>query len=140
MPEAVDEIVGFEEPGDELDRLAYEVIGAALAVHKDLGAGHLESVYEEALCVELEYRGIPFERQKTYEVFYRGRKVGGGRFDLLVGGTLIVETKAVEDLAPVHTAQIIGYPKANRCRLGLLFNFNVSLLKNGVRRVAYTKQ
>jgi len=140
MAETVDEIVQFEEPGDELDQLAYEVIGAALAVHKALGPGHAESVYVNALRVELEARRIPFEHEKSYQVYYRGTPVGAGRLDLLVAGKLIVEVKAAEELHSLFTSQVIAYLKANNLRLGLLINFNCVLLKNGVRRIAYSQK
>jgi GxxExxY protein len=136
----IDEILGFEEPGDELDRLAYATIGAALEVHKALGPGHPEAVYEEALCIELEMRGLQFARQEPYDITYRGRNVGRGRLDLVVGGALIVEVKAVESVAAVHTAQVISYLKATGRRLGILLNFNVRRLKDGgVRRIASTR-
>jgi len=95
----------------------------------------LESIYEEALAVELGLRGIPFERQKTIAVDYKGHAVGEGRLDLLVGGCLIVELKAVEAIAPIRVAQVISYLKATGLPLGLLINFNVPLLKNGIQRV-----
>ena len=134
----VDEIIGFEEPETELDRDAFEVIGAAIAVHKVLGPGHAESVYENALAVELELRGIGFERQKPYDVTYRGRVVGTGRIDLLVRRRLVIEIKAVVEFAPIHTSQTISYLKANGFKLGILINFNVPRLKDGgVKRVAY---
>lgn len=136
----VDEIVGFEEPEDDVNRDAYEVIGAAIAVHKALGPGHSDSVYENSLAIELEHRGVPFERQKQYEVFYRGKLVGTGRMDFVIRGHLIIEIKAVAELAPIHTAQTIGYLKANSMRLAVLINFNVNRLKDGgVKRVAYGK-
>ncbi|HXG66799.1 MAG TPA: GxxExxY protein, partial [Blastocatellia bacterium] len=101
-----------QEPGEELDRLAHEVIGAAIEVHRLLGPGFLEAVYEESLCVELKLRGIPFTRQQIFNVSYKGQGVGQSRLDLLIGSGLIVELKAVEALAPIHTAQVISYLKA----------------------------
>ena len=123
------------EPGDEVDRLANRVIGAAIEVHRMLGPGFLESVYEEALCVELGLRGIPFARQAAIGVSFKGQTVGEGRVDLLVAGKLIVELKAVESLSAVHSAQLLSYLKAAGCKLGLLINFNVLLLRNGIKRV-----
>ncbi|HOW71141.1 MAG TPA: GxxExxY protein [Phycisphaerae bacterium] len=123
------------EPQEELDRLAYEVIGAAIEVHRELGPGYLESVFENALCVELEIRGIPFQRQFAFAVNYKGHPVGEGRLDLLVNDLLVVELKAVDDLLPVHTAQVISYLKATKKHLGLLVNFNVPVLKEGVHRI-----
>jgi GxxExxY protein len=123
------------EPSKRLDKLARAVIGAALEVHRHLGPGYLESVYEEALAVELGLRGVPFVRQKPFGVSYKGREIGEGRLDLLVGDELLVELKAVEALAPIHKAQVISYLKATQRHLGLLINFNVSILKNGIQRV-----
>ncbi|MDH7578537.1 MAG: GxxExxY protein [Bacillota bacterium] len=122
-------------PDKEVDRLAHEVIGAAIEVHRHLGPGYLESVYEEALAVELNLRGIPFVRQKTIAVNYKGHPVGEGRLDFLVGESLVVELKAVDALAPIHKAQLLSYLKTTGFRLGLLINFNVSVLKEGIQRV-----
>jgi GxxExxY protein len=94
----------IKEPSPKLDGLAKSVIDAAIEVHRQLGPGFLESVYEEALAVELTVREIPFERQKSIAVSYKGRVVGDGRIDLLVAGELLVELKAVEALAPIHKA------------------------------------
>ena len=124
-----------EEPSEELDRLAYAVIGAAIEVHRLLGAGFLESVYEGALCVELQQRGIPFVRQAVVAVTYKGQRVGEGRIDLLVGNALIVELKAVENLTSIHSAQVISYLKMTNQKLGLLINFNVPILKEGIKRI-----
>ncbi len=120
----------------EIDRLAYEVIGAAIEVHRVLGPGFLESVYESALAVELSARQVPFERQAALAVQYKGISVGHARVDLIVAGKIIVELKAIEQLAPIHTAQAISYLKASGLRLALLINFNVAALRNGVKRVA----
>ena len=123
------------EPDAELDRLAREVIGAAIEVHRVLGPGFLESVYEEALGVELTLRQIPFERQAPLAVDYKDHPVGEGRVDLLVGGALVVELKAVAALAPTHMAQVISYLRAKGTALGLLINSNVARLKDGIKRV-----
>jgi GxxExxY protein len=123
------------EPPEEVDRLAHAVIGAAIEVHRRLGPGFLESVYEEALCVELRLRGIPFERQVKIGVTYKGEVVGEARLDLLVGGCLVVELKAVDGVTGIHTAQLLSYLKTTQHRLGLLINFNVLLLKHGIHRV-----
>ncbi len=100
-----------------------------------LGPGYLESVYEQALAIELELRNIPFERQKPIRVNYKGREVGEGRLDLLVGSSLIVELKAVDSLAPIHTAQVMSYLKTTHYPIGLLINFNVPVLKTGIKRI-----
>ncbi len=123
------------EPNKRLDRLARTVIGAAIEVHRHLGPGYLECVYEEALAVELDLRHIPYERQKAFAVDYKGRTIGEGRLDFLVGDELLVELKAVEALAPIHKAQVISYLKATQHQLGLLINFNVPVLRNGIQRV-----
>ena len=130
----------FIEPGGKVDELAHAVIGAAIAVHRHLGSGFLEGIYEAALCLELSDAGIPFERQKEIGVVYKGRTIGKHRLDLLVGGSLIVELKTVEALADLHKAQAISYLKATGLSLGLLINFNVPILKNGIQRVVYTEQ
>lgn len=126
------------EPTDRQNQLSREVIGAAIEVHRQLGPGFLEAVYEEALCVELGLRSIPCERQKTCELNYKGKPVGLARLDLLVGGELIVELKAVEKLLPLHEAQIISYLKMTNLPLGLLINFNVPVLKDGIKRIVWS--
>jgi GxxExxY protein len=124
------------EPGEHIDALANAVIGAAIEVHRVLGPGYLESVYEQALAIELDRRGIPFERQKTTAVCYKGHAIGEGRLDFLIGGRVVVELKATDGIAPIHVAQVLSYLKALRLPLGLLINFNVRLLKNGgIKRV-----
>jgi GxxExxY protein len=123
------------EPDEELDRLAHEVIGAALEVHRILGPGFLESVYEEALCVELNLRTISCQRQLPIPVVYKGVAIGQGRLDLLVQGKLIVEIKTVETLAPIHRALAISYLKATGHSLALLINFNTAVLKDGIKRI-----
>ena len=123
------------EPGHDLDELARQLIGAAIEVHRVLGPGFLESVYEEALCVELKLRRIPFTRQVSFGVQYKDARVGEGRLDILVADRLVVELKAVDQLAPIHLAQTISYLKTTGCKLGLLINFNVTVLRQGIKRV-----
>lgn len=123
------------EPSEEVDRLAYAVIGAAIEVHRVLGAGFLESVYQEALCLELHLQRIPFIPQAPVAVNYKGASVGEGKLDFLVGNSLIVELKAVENLAPIHNAQVMSYLKMTGHQLGLLINFNVPILKQGIKRI-----
>lgn len=123
------------EPGERIDTLARTVIGAAIEVHRTLGPGFLESVYEEALGIELGLRHIAYTRQTPIALCYKGHPVGESRLDLFVEDTLVVELKAVESLAPIHTAQVISYLKATGCPLGLLINFNVPILKRGIKRV-----
>jgi GxxExxY protein len=126
------------EPSETTDRLAYRVIGAAIEVHRILGPGFLEVVYEEALCVELSLRDIPFARQVPIGVDYKGNRVGQSRMDLLVDDHLVVELKAVECIAPIHVAQLLSCLKAAKLKLGLLITFNVPVLRAGVRRVIST--
>lgn len=128
----------MREPDRQLDDLARVVVDAAIEVHRELGPGFVESVYEEALAVELRMRAIGFERQRSVSVSYKGHPVGEGRVDLLVGRALIVELKAVEKLLPVHKAQVISYLKASGSTLALLINFNERLLKDGIQRVVLT--
>jgi GxxExxY protein len=129
----------FREPSDEVNRLSNLVIGAAMTVHQALGPGFLENIYEEAMVVELEARGISFQRQLIMPVYHRDRCIGESRLDLLVGGLLVVELKAVEELRSVHRAQVLSYLRAGAFELGLLINFNVALLQQGLRRVVWTR-
>jgi GxxExxY protein len=123
------------EPAPQLDALAQQVVSAAIEVHRHLGPGYLESVYEEALAIELKAREVAYVRQPPISVEYKGHAIGEGRADFLVGGELLVELKAVDQLAPIHKAQVISYLKAMQLRLGLLINFNVAVLRDGVQRV-----
>ena len=123
------------EPTKEVDALANALIGAAIEVHRILGPGLLESVYEEAMCVELQLRGIPFVRQSPIALDYKGHPVGKGQLDLLISSNVIVELKAVDSLADVHMAQVLSYLRITGLALALLINFNVALLKDGIKRV-----
>ncbi len=129
------EAAAIVEPSSALNRLSDAVIGAAIEVHRHLGPGYLEAVYDAALAIELRLRDIPFERQVAVPVLYKGYDLGEGRLDLLVGKELLVELKAVENLAPIHRAQVLSYLKATGLHLGLLINFNVPVLKSGIRRI-----
>lgn len=126
------------EPGENLDNAARSVIGAAIEVHRHLGPGYLESIYEEALSIELASQNIPFERQLAIPVRYKNQVVGQGRLDFLINHILVVELKAVDALTPIHKAQVISYLKATGAQLGLLVNFNVASLKQGIQRVVLT--
>jgi len=123
------------EPPPEVDLLARNVIGAAIEVHRHLGPGFIESVYEQALAVELRLRGIPHQQQVPVVVDYKGYVVGRGRVDLLADDRLVVEVKAIAALNPVHTAQVVSYLKALGQPLGLLLNFHAIPLRNGIKRV-----
>lgn len=119
-----------------VDRVARAVVDAALTVHRTLGPGLLESVYEHCLAHELQTRGLRIERQRPLPVVYGELRLEAGyQTDLIVEGVVIVEVKAVEALAPVHTAQLLTYLKLSGLRLGLLINFDVTLLKQGLKRV-----
>ena len=122
---------------DRLDVLTEQIIGAAIAVHRELGPGLLESSYEACLTFELVERGLTFERQKGLPLVYRGRALDCGyRIDLLVEGEVVVEVKAVERLEPIHTAQVLSYLRLSGRKVGLLINFNVKWLAgDGLRRV-----
>jgi GxxExxY protein len=118
-----------------VNQLTGAIIGAAIEVHRALGPGLLESAYEECLCKELALRRIPFERQRSLPVQYKGVHLDCGyRLDLLVADTVVVEIKAVENLLPIHEAQLLTYLKLGGWKVGLLINFNVPILKQGVRR------
>ncbi len=117
------------------DDLTGKIIGAAIAVHRQLGPGLLESVYEECLAYELSQRAIPFERQKGIAVMYGEIQIDCGfRADLIVDQRVLIELKAVEQIAPVHRAQVLTYMKLAGIQTGLLINFNVELLKKGNER------
>ena len=121
----------------DINRLTGEVIGAAIEVHKSLGPGLLESAYEECLCREMDLRNIMFERQKALPVEYKGVRLDCGyRLDVVVGDNLIVELKAVESLLPIHKAQLLTYLKLTGIKNGLIINFNVSALKDGIQRIS----
>ncbi len=115
--------------------LTEKIIGAAMEVHRALGPGLLESAYEACLVYELTQRGLKVEQQKPMPLVYKSVRLDCGyRLDLLVENTIIIEIKAVEELHPIHGAQLISYLKLSGCRVGLLINFNVRLLKDGIRR------
>jgi GxxExxY protein len=118
-----------------LNQITGAVIGAAMEVHRRLGPGLLESAYQECLCREFCVRQIPFEREKPLPVEYKGTRLECGyRLDMLVAGAVVVEVKSVETLAPVHEAQLLTYLRLGGWKVGLLINFNVPILKQGIRR------
>ena len=118
-----------------LNRLTEQVIGAAIEVHRELGAGFLESTYERALSIELNLRGIKHRVQVPCSLKYKGQDIGEGKLDLLIEGVLIVELKSVKELVDAHTTQALAYLKATGLSLALIINFHSPLLKDGVRRV-----
>jgi len=123
------------EPDAKIDRIASEVVDAAIEVHRVLGPGFLEGVYEQALAIELSFRHLAFARQVPVAVRYKEQLVGEARLDFLVAGRLIVELKAIEAISAIHFAQAISYLKATGLPLALVINFNVPVLLRGVRRV-----
>jgi GxxExxY protein len=117
------------------NQITHEIIGAAIEVHKHLGPGLLESAYEECLAHELQLRMLRVERQKPVPVVYKETKLECGyRLDLLVEGKIVVELKSIEGLGPIHEAIMMTYLRMSGHKLGLLINFNVNVLKDGVRR------
>ncbi len=129
----------FRDTPPHVNEVARRVIEAAVEVHRHLGPGYVESVYESALAVELGLRGLPFVRQAAFSVDYKGHPVGEGRMDLLVDQALIVELKAVDRFTDVHVSQALSYLKATGHALALLINFNVPVLMRGVKRVALNR-
>ncbi len=120
---------------EELNQITEAIIGAAMDVHRELGPGLLESAYEACLAYELIRRRFKVERQKELPVKYRNVTLDCGyRIDLLVEGQVVVEVKAVEQWNPVHQAQVLSYLKLSGCRVGLIINFNVRMLKTGIKR------
>lgn len=124
------------EPSEQHDRVAYQIVDSAFAVHHALGPGLLETVYEQCLSCELGARGVAVRRQIAVPVVYRHVRLDlGFRLDLLVGSLVVVELKAIERLLPVHEAQLLTYLKLSGYRLGILINFNVARIKDGLRRI-----
>jgi GxxExxY protein len=116
----------------KINKLTSQIIGAAIDVHRYLGPGLLESTYETCLAYELEERGFKVTQQKPFPVVYKEIQLDHGyRLDLLINDAVIVEIKAVESILPVHKAQLLSYLKFSGCKIGLLLNFNVTILKNG---------
>jgi GxxExxY protein len=130
-----DEDPPVSEPDPELDELVRRFIGVCIEVHKHTGAGLDEATYEGALAIELELQRIPFSRQAIVEIGYKGRKIGERRLDFIIAGRLVVEIKAVEQLTPLHSAQLLTYLRATNKKLGVLANFNVPLMGDGLKRI-----
>jgi GxxExxY protein len=119
----------------EINKMTQRIIGCAIEVHKHLGPGLLESAYEECLTFELEKEGFTVRRQQPTPVIYKDVKLDCGyRIDILVEDSVVLEIKVVDEFNPVHTAQILTYLKFSNKKYGLLLNFNVAALKNGIRR------
>ncbi len=127
---------GDAEP-QRFNAITEQVIGACIEIHRELGPGLLETAYEECLCHELSLRGLPFERQRPLPVRYKGVCLDCGyRLDLVIASKVVVELKAVEQLLPIHEAQLLTYLKLTGLTLGLLINFNVPVLKQGIKHIA----
>jgi len=121
---------------DQINQVTEKIIGAAINVHRALGPGLLESAYEACLAFELVEGGLKVEQQKPIPVIYKTVRLDCGyRLDLLVNNIVIVEIKSVDHLMPIHEAQLLSYLKLSGCRVGLLINFNVKMLKEGIRRL-----
>ena len=129
----------FQDPPPHVNDLARRTLEAAVEVHRHLGPGYAESVYENAFAIELGLRGIPFMKQTGFRVDYKGHEVGEGRMDLLIDRALIVELKAVDRFTEVHVSQVLAYLKATGHALALLINFNVPVLMRGVKRVVLNR-
>jgi len=118
------------------DDLTSRIIGAAIEVHRILGPGLLESIYEEALCHEFELQGIPFKRQMTVDIQYKDVVLRGQRIDLLVFEEIIVEIKSLRDIPEIATAQVLSYLKATGLKRALLINFGAQRLADGIKRIS----
>jgi GxxExxY protein len=122
----------------DLNQITERIIGAAIEVHRALGPGLLESAYQACLAFELAQRGLHVEQQKPLPVVYRDVRLDCGyRLDLVVEDQVIIEIKAVDKLAPIHEAQLLSYLRLSGCQVGLLINFNVDILKHGIRRMVH---
>jgi len=122
-----------------LNKLTEQIIGAAIEVHQHLGPGLLESAYETCMAYELQQLGLAVERQKNLPLIYKDIHLNQGyRIDMLVEHKVVVELKMVEKLTEVHEAQVLSYLRFSGCKIGLLFNFNVKLLKHGIKRLILT--
>jgi GxxExxY protein len=129
----------FRETPPDVNDVARRVLDAAVEVHRHLGPGYAESVYENALTIELGLRGMRFERQACFRGDYKGHVVGEGRMDLLIERILIVELKAIDRFTEVHLSQALAYLKATGHSLALLINFNVPVLMRGVKRIVLNR-
>lgn len=118
----------------DANQITAKIIGCAIAVHKELGAGLLENIHHKALCIEMKSAGLDYESEKVPPVVYKGEPVGDFRADIIVARTVVVEIKSVERHEPVFDAQVLSYMKLGGYPLGLLLNFNVHLLKRGIKR------
>jgi len=124
---------------EEENRIASAIVNAGIRVHRELGPGLLESAYQAVLAYVLIDEGFKVEQEKTQPVYFEGKRIDCGyRIDLMINEKVIVELKAVERLSNIHTAQVLTYLKLSGCKLGILLNFNVRLLKHGIKRIINT--
>ena len=119
---------------EDLEKLTHDTIGCCIAVHRELGPGLIEGIYSKALCRELKVANIPFERQRRVAVSYRSEYLCDQWLDFVIDERLVLEIKSVESLIPVHHAQLLNYMRLAGARVGLLINFNVVVLKDGIKR------
>jgi GxxExxY protein len=119
----------------ELEQITEKIIGCAIEVHRTLGPGLLEQVYENALCIELSISGLKYQRQVIYPLQYKQKPIGDYRIDLIVEDSIIIEIKSVERIDPLFEAQLLTYLKITNKKVGLLINFNSKLIKEGVKRL-----
>ena len=127
--------MAFAALEQSIEHVGTAIIGAAIEVHRQLGPGFLERIYQEALCLELHARGINFERERSVLVMYRGVGIPGQRIDLVVENCVIVELKAARGIDPSIEAKVISYLRSTGIRLGYILNFNATTMKAGVQRI-----
>ena len=123
---------------EQTEALMHSIIGAAIEVHRELGPGYLEKVYEKAMSLELRRRNLAYATQVAVSVHYKGEKISGQLLDMVVEGRVILELKSVETVLPIHEAQVISYLKSTGIPAGLLINFKEVLVKNGIKRFVRT--
>jgi GxxExxY protein len=123
----------------QTEMLIKNIIGAAIEVHRELGPGYFEKVYEQAMGLELRHRALTYATQVPITVYYKGEKIHGQVLDMVVEGKVVLELKSVEQLSPIHEAQILSYLKSTRLPAGLLINFKERLVKNGIKRFVMRK-
>ena len=119
----------------DLEALVHRTIGCCITVHRELGPGLVEAVYQRAVCIEIETAGISFECEKQCPILYRGKRIYSHRLDIVVSGQILLELKAVDRVHAVHRSQVLSCLRASKLRIGLLINFNVAVLPNGIHRI-----
>jgi GxxExxY protein len=119
---------------EDLEAIVHQTIGCCIAVHRALGPGLLEHIYSKAVRLELTANGVAFECEKRIPVIYRGERLCDQYIDFIVAGSIVLEIKSVEQLAPIHHSQLLNYMRLSHLRVGLLINFNVAVLRDGVNR------